>query len=212
MAVPRVTGSQWPGDFPAVQREMADRIDEGTSHLTDPDAHAALFAATVRPPVPANRHLVPQGMSFTTNTPPLDRPIVTPMVAPAQSWVGLACQVTTAGAAGAVARLGIYDDDGSGRPGTLIADVGTVDTTTTGLKLATGAFQTSGGLVWVVLVAQGATATYQGIGDPLDGSSWYGALHIRHNAYRAAAVAGALPTTLSLPEGADRVPIVALRA
>ena len=49
----------------------------------------------------------------------------------------LAIYVSTAGAAGSVARMGLYADDGALYPGQLIYDSGEIDTTTTGTKTAT---------------------------------------------------------------------------
>lgn len=49
----------------------------------------------------------------------------------------LVCEVTTAGAAGATLRMGIYNADGDHRPTTLVVDGGTVATDTTGVKTAT---------------------------------------------------------------------------
>ena len=46
--------------------------------------------------------------------------------------IGAEC--ATAGAAGSVMRLGLYEDDGNGFPSTLVADWGTIDTDTTGFK------------------------------------------------------------------------------
>ena len=48
----------------------------------------------------------------------------------------LAIYVSTAGAAGSVARMGLYADDGTLHPGQLIYDSGEIDTTTTGPKTA----------------------------------------------------------------------------
>ena len=65
--------------------------------------------------------------------------------------------VTTPGGTGSVVRLGIYYDDGTNLPATLLADFGTVDTTTTGLKSITSLAQVlAPGLYWLAAVAQGA--------------------------------------------------------
>ena len=49
----------------------------------------------------------------------------------------LAISIYTAAAAGGVARMGLYADDGTLHPGQLIYDSGEIDTTTTGPKTAT---------------------------------------------------------------------------
>ena len=48
----------------------------------------------------------------------------------------LAIYISEAAAAGGVARMGLYADDGTLHPGQLIYDSGEIDTTTTGLKTA----------------------------------------------------------------------------
>jgi len=48
----------------------------------------------------------------------------------------LAISISTAAAAGGVARMGLYADDGALYPGQLIYDSGEIDTTTTGPKTA----------------------------------------------------------------------------
>ena len=48
----------------------------------------------------------------------------------------LAMSIYTAAAAGGVARMGLYADDGTLHPGQLIYDSGEIDTTTTGTKTA----------------------------------------------------------------------------
>lgn len=71
----------------------------------------------------------------------------------------IACRVTTAGSAGAVARMGIYQDDGTGYPGALVLDAGTVATTTTGVKEIVINQTLQPGLYWLVVGGQGAPAT-----------------------------------------------------
>lgn len=70
--------------------------------------------------------------------------------------------VTTAGSAGAVCRLGIYKDDGTGNPGKLVLDAGTVDvTTTTGTKSITlgSDITLQPGLYWLCAAPQGGATT-----------------------------------------------------
>jgi predicted RecA/RadA family phage recombinase len=69
--------------------------------------------------------------------------------------------VVTAGAAGAVLRVGVYTVPNAKNviPGSLIEELGTVDCTTTGLKtiVPTGSITSTTGYVWVGAAAQGAT-------------------------------------------------------
>lgn len=64
--------------------------------------------------------------------------------------------ITTPGGAGSVIRGAWYRDDGTfDKPGSLIADLGTVDTTTTGLKTFATTLTLPPGRVWCGMVAQG---------------------------------------------------------
>jgi len=68
--------------------------------------------------------------------------------------------VSTAGAAGALVRLGIYDD-ASGVPTNLIRDAGTAATTTTNVKeVVISPLAVPAGRVWLVACTQGAQAGF----------------------------------------------------
>lgn len=72
----------------------------------------------------------------------------------------LHCEVTVAGDAGSVVRMGIYADDGFGYPGALLVDGGTDIATTTGMKVvAFSAVTLLAGNYWVAAVYQGGTVT-----------------------------------------------------
>jgi len=64
---------------------------------------------------------------------------------------------TTAGSTGSVVRLGIYDSDSSGLPGSRLLDAGTVSSTTTGTKSIAISQSLSKGLYYLAVVAQVAT-------------------------------------------------------
>jgi hypothetical protein len=57
-------------------------------------------------------------------------------------------------------RLGIYQDNGSGVPGALILDAGTIDASTTGQKSITIS-QSLSGLIWLAAVEQGGSGGAQ---------------------------------------------------
>lgn len=71
--------------------------------------------------------------------------------------------VTSLGAAGAVMRPGIYDDDGDGFPADLVLDAGTiaVDSGGTGFKEATISLSLTPGLYWVGAPAQVTVTSLQ---------------------------------------------------
>lgn len=68
--------------------------------------------------------------------------------------IGVAVTTAAGAGGGGVVRLGIYSDDGTGRPGTLILDAGTVDATTTGVKEITISQAVTRGVYWLVAVPQ----------------------------------------------------------
>jgi len=106
----------------------------------------------------------------------------------------IAIKVTTA--AGTLARLGIYNDDGNLYPSSLVLDAGTVSTTTTGVKTITISQSLAKGLYWLAILANGAvyiTAVAQADIIPILGveSGLYGP----GTEYYIAYTYGALPTT-----------------
>lgn len=72
----------------------------------------------------------------------------------------IGCDVTAGGGTGSVIRFGLYADNGSGYPGALITDFGTVASTGTGLTEITpvGGITITPGLYWLVLCSQVGTA------------------------------------------------------
>lgn len=75
----------------------------------------------------------------------------------------IAVEVTTA-VAGATPRLGIYGSTSEGLPGSLIADFGTVDGSTTGVKELTVSQALPAGRIWLVAAQQGSAAcTLRGV-------------------------------------------------
>ena len=77
------------------------------------------------------------------------------------SAIGL--EVTTVGTAGSVVRLGVYQDDGKGVPGSLLLDAGTIDGTTTNTgapqTISTPGLVVGPGVVWFAAAGQGSPAT-----------------------------------------------------
>jgi hypothetical protein len=124
-------------------------------------------------------------------------PIVIPRIGTATS---INIRVTSAGAAGSVIRLGLYADTGAFNPRSLIADGGTVDGTTTGLKTATISVPVKPGIYWLVAVGQGAPATQPTVNSltgqaPIFDASPDPATGV--NGYFQLGVTGALPSTFT---------------
>jgi len=114
----------------------------------------------------------------------------------------IAINVTTA-AAGATARLGIYADDGTTYPGSLVLDAGTVDVSTTGMKTITISQELTPGLYWLC-VWSGGGPTIRGVA----GGGAYPILSLDstlaaavYNRYEATLTYGSYPSTF--PAGAS---------
>ncbi len=108
----------------------------------------------------------------------------------------IGCNVTTAGTAGHVARLGIYNADAAtGLPTTVLVDAGTVAVDTTGVKeVAVSA--TTHGLHWLGLTAQSGSFTALGTGSLAYAAGGTFAHAIPANV----AVYGAVDPTVALPD------------
>lgn len=131
---------------------------------------------------------------------------------------GIAFKLNTAVASSAV-RLGIYQDTGGGRPGTLLSDAGTIATTASGvLELTTSIAIPSAGLYWLAAAQQGGASgiTTLGIadgafanvqwksGDIANFAPYSGSVCYTHNG----TVAGALPGTFSLATNPVSNPVI----
>ena len=148
-------------------------------------------------------HIFPAGTN-TTRALTANQLYATPFFTPvARTVTKIAIHVTTLGS-GANARLGIYADDGTVYPGSLVADCGVVSMASTGLKEITGLNITlnANTLYWLCLVPSVA-ATISAV---TAGAHWsllgYGtALNVVGAAYwRVAFTYAALPATF--PAGA----------
>jgi hypothetical protein len=71
----------------------------------------------------------------------------------------IGAEVTTIGDAGSVVRLGIYADDGTGRPGKLVLDAGTIDGHTVAVQEIAISQALQPGIYWSVAVGQVITVT-----------------------------------------------------
>jgi hypothetical protein len=113
----------------------------------------------------------------------------------------LGCEVTTAGNAGSVGRLGVYADNGNLYPGTLLLDAGTVAADSTGIKEVTVSLVIPVGVVWVGLAVQAATSsvpTWRIVsGSPPLGDDVNTAVNATDNGYGQSSVSGALPSTFT---------------
>lgn len=110
-------------------------------------------------------------------------------------------RVYTAAAAGAVWRVGLYAGDPTTTlPTTLVAEFGTVDPTSTGVKSITGLSATlPAGLLWQAVTLQGSGAgggTFYSQSTSV-GVKWSASLSATYNGLSAAGVSGALPNPIT---------------
>lgn len=146
--------------------------------------------------------------SSTTGTLSVQRLTVVPIWLPAPRTVDrIGLEVTTAGGAGTLARLGLYLADPSTRMATTrLLDAGTVDVTTTGVKQATISQSLPEGLSYLAVIASGGTfrAAQASSYMPMYGGAGAAVNDFAHLVFwdNAAYVVGsALPTTLPTPSG-----------
>lgn len=110
------------------------------------------------------RFYTPWTASTSSAIPAADTLELLPFYVPAGAMLDrLGVDVTIAGTAGAVVRLGVYTDDGNGRPDALLLDAGTVAATAVGqplidLSAAPFAFPAAG-LFWIGGAVQGGAGT-----------------------------------------------------
>jgi len=134
---------------------------------------------------------------YTTASPPADRliacayPILRRMRFDQVRFV-----VHSAGGAGALARVGIYRDNGDFYPGELIQDFGDFDVSTSGGKYATIDLTLDRGLYWIAYNNNDGSAAYRIYRALLvPRLSTPGAIEYPRHAYEVTQAYGALPST-----------------
>lgn len=161
------------------------------------------------------------GLTRTTASTINERVYLSPLVVhkSAQAFDRIGMDVTTAGNAGSVIRLGIYGDT-AGTPTALVTDAGTIDAATTGLKSIVISVTLQPGIYWLATVAQASATTapacrflsasgrIAAVGTtnqpgPFDGAGYITA---------AGSVPGALPGTAPGAGTASTVPLTSVRA
>ena len=111
-------------------------------------------------------------------------------------------EVTTAAAAGGVARLGIYSSNANNQPGSLVIDAGTVATDSIGVKELVTSQTLTAGVYWLSVAWQGNVTgmLYRfvtGIAPYIYSSAQYTISSSYPNCYYST-VSGALPSTFSI--------------
>ncbi len=186
------------------------RSDLSQAHASDGSATPLTIGPFGNLPVVRSSgwHAVPAYGPFSSMTPVLNRAYAQPL------WPGRACSLTAIAAEVTVLeigdlRAGLYADSGSGVPGDLTTDFGTVATGTAGVKTwLPSPIILRPALYWLVIVQQGQV----GIGlrsrdtwDPIV-SETTAVLAENRNSYFVDEVSGALPNTFGAIAGAAQGP------
>ena len=193
-----------------LQNIPADITIEGVAGQ-DNRGMAALLKPTVK--VALTRYVVPGWTSQSSGTKLYAagegryQPIY---VATRTTYLGIAVDVTTAGAAGTLARLGIYQWD-NGLPGARVLDAGTVSTATTGVKEIVISQALDPGFYFLYCVVDGAPTLRAYLAvvavAPVSGTSATATLGLAAVAAivtgRSADVAAGLPATAIAPTAVD---------
>jgi hypothetical protein len=200
------TGAQGPKGDTGAQGPKGDTGATGATGATGPSAAAAWASGRY------------YGNSWTASggatTPALSSLYASPIYVPSSLSVdSLTLEVSTLATTGGVVRMGIYASDSVGLPDALVADAGTVASTTTGIKTATfTATPLTAGWYWLAAVSQVAVCGWRTIANiinfPYSASSAPTAGEVM-NGYIARdvggavlAVTGALPSNFRLDGGA----------
>ena len=129
-------------------------------HLADLDAHTRNIFEKVR----TGQYLTPfwVGTVATGNAALVANQLyATALLIPRDMTLDRICfEVTTAGAGGTKARLGIYNDGTDLYPGALLVDAGEVAVDTTGLKTIIISQALTKGIYWLAVVTDGTPKTY----------------------------------------------------
>jgi len=108
----------------------------------------------------ANSQWYSSGVARGTITPPNGSITYVPFtVEIARTFQAIGIQVTGAGQGGSICRLGVYASDPNGGVGNLLHDLGTVATSSTGVKTITGLSVLLQGRVWLCLNVQASGTT-----------------------------------------------------
>jgi len=127
-----------------------------------PYSHSPLVPHVALPPWQSGRYyFVPnqssvQTVSTSGNGTVRAGPVVVPLNV---TLVRIGAEVTSAGDAGSLVRLGIWQDDGTGRPGALILDAGTIAGDSATVQEITIAQPLTRGVYWFGLCVQNVTVT-----------------------------------------------------
>lgn len=137
------------------------------------------------------------------------------VVGATHTFPAISVQSTIVGSTGSLVRLGVYADNGSGYPGALVQDCGTVAGTALGQLLITVNNNLAPGLYWLVASGQGSPVTQPTLVTPntnyaqqlgIFGSA--AGTSSNNGGYTIAGVSGALPNPMTAGGSATTQPVL----
>ena len=151
--------------------------------------------------VASGKYVTAPATTVTSGAPNQSRMTAAPIVIPASCTADRIGVEVTAQVAASTVRLGIYNDS-AGRPGSLLVDAGTVDSSTIGVKTITISQALSPGVYWLAGCSQGGAPSvrlYADLALPTGGLSrnQLGAASFNSGGVYVDSVAGALPASFN---------------
>lgn len=166
-AAPGTTTPLQVGDYYAQEELLVPGVGGAVVPVYSPYVLAAQYAADQ---ATQNANIIPPLKTGYWRNVPFGAPATLVLIANRTYYVPIDCTVATAidrvgteitgaGAAGSVLRLGLFNDSGNGIPGTVNADWGTVIGTAAGVVSIVIAKTLPLGRSWLAITGQGAPAT-----------------------------------------------------
>lgn len=170
--------------------KLAGELIEGqlADHMVELDAHTRDFFETYR----TGQYMPLTTGGLTAVAMVANKIYATPFVVRRAITIDRIAIAVSALAAGASARLGIYNNGTNHHPGSLVLDAGEVSVATTGTKAITISRALAKGLYWMAFVSDGApSCRVQAVGETLVGFN--AAISVAYLGWSASFTYAALP-------------------
>lgn len=196
------------------------KLSTSAASRTLPETFAPIRAVKPNLQCAAGEWLSDESLASGSMVPSLSRILTWPLMIPVNFTADRIACWTTNSQASSVVRMGVYlNDPAADRPGALLFDAGTVDTSSgSGIRSATINEKIPAGMVWICVAVQGAAGTLAlqrffntspKIPSAIESDNLDKSAHL----FRAS-VPDAFPATFGTPtgRGLNSAPVLALRA